>query len=317
MAGRPDVKLERLSTAQLQELFPALCTAPVRCMLAAQPCLQPLGAAYRTPDAVQGTVGLLERKAGHISPRAYVEAHRALLRAQANVTVLEESAVAVAVPKDGEAVATVRLRSGTVLKARKALVATGAFADASLCNGYDLPINVEARTVLLKDVTELLAARPELRLQELPSIITGAASASSEMLYDEYQLPPILYPNGRVYLKVGTGDFHQPLTTLESKRAWFGSGPHAAQVEALVDFFHHAHPCLDDCTHVTANCAICFTAKGYPILDWVPTGRGCLAVAVGGNGSAAKSADEIGRLAALVLDGAWDPAYPRDPFALV
>ena len=62
-------------------------------------------------------------------------------------------------------------------------------------------------------------------------------------------------------------------------------------------------------TCVTSN-----TPSRRPYIDAV-TSR--LGVALGGNGCAAKSSDEIGRLAIkLLLDNQWDLPFPRETFKL-
>ena len=59
-------------------------------------------------------------------------------------------------------------------------------------------------------------------------------------------------------------------------------------------------PSIRDCTMRQLRCVITYTVSGYPYLDWL---NDRTAVAVGGCGQAAKSSDEIGRLAARLFDG--------------
>jgi len=59
-------------------------------------------------------------------------------------------------------------------------------------------------------------------------------------------------------------------------------------------------PSIRDCTMRQLRCVITYTVNGYPYLDWL---NDRTAVAVGGCGQAAKSSDEIGRLAARLFDG--------------
>jgi glycine/D-amino acid oxidase-like deaminating enzyme len=64
----------------------------------------------------------------------------------------------------------------------------------------------------------------------------------------------------------------------------------------------------------TDSCVTMVTPTGHPYIDMV-TPR--LGVAIGGNGHAAKSCDEIGRLAARMLLGEpWDGDFDRDTFRL-
>lgn len=56
------------------------------------------------------------------------------------------------------------------------------------------------------------------------------------------------------------------------------------------------------------------TPTGRPYIDHIHSQLG---VAVGGNGYAAKSCDEIGRLAALlIMKNKWDTSLPKDEFTV-
>ena len=62
------------------------------------------------------------------------------------------------------------------------------------------------------------------------------------------------------------------------------------------------------------SCVVVETPTRRPYVDTV---HDQLGVALGGNGYAAKSSDEIGRLAATMLLGVeWDPDIPRDAVKL-
>ena len=58
-------------------------------------------------------------------------------------------------------------------------------------------------------------------------------------------------------------------------------------------------------------CAITRTSNKHPIIDALDDGQ--VFVATGGNGSAAKSSDEIGRLVAkLAIDGSLDDEFFKE-----
>jgi sarcosine oxidase len=60
-------------------------------------------------------------------------------------------------------------------------------------------------------------------------------------------------------------------------------------------------------------CLIADTASHYPYIDMVDERIG---IAIGGNGKAAKSSDEIGRLAAgMIKKQSWPSSLPQAPFA--
>ena len=75
-------------------------------------------------------------------------------------------------------------------------------------------------------------------------------------------------------------------------------------------------PPLARCRNWHADtCAVTWTATGLPYIDHVLDDR--IAVAVGGNGKGAKSADDWGWLAArLVAGAAWEHPVERDRLRL-
>jgi len=124
-------------------------------------------------------------------------------------------------------------------------------------------------------------------------------------------------PVGCVFwVQIGTGDFEHPLVTMAEKQAWFKGPAGQADEARLLAYLHAEMPCLDACPHATMNCALTFSPSGYPLLDWVPETDETILLAVAGNGGGAKSALEIGRLAALLAQGLWDEAYERELFQL-
>ena len=61
-------------------------------------------------------------------------------------------------------------------------------------------------------------------------------------------------------------------------------------------------------------CVVTETKTDRPYIDKI---NAQLGVAIGGNGYAAKSSDEIGRLAAAMMTGSWDSQIPEENFRLV
>ena len=60
-------------------------------------------------------------------------------------------------------------------------------------------------------------------------------------------------------------------------------------------------------------CVVTNTVSGHPYIGWISKG---LAVAIGGCGAAAKSSDEIGRVAAsLFSESGWDSIISEKIFA--
>jgi sarcosine oxidase len=270
------VTFDRLSAADLSRRFPYLDFGPA------------------------GRGAFEATKAGHISPRRLVAAQTAAAERH-GATVIREPAHTVE-PRDGGLAITTA--SGQTVLAERALVATGGFANVHAVLPRPLDIVVRGRTIVLAEVAGALLER----LHPMPSLIVDRAAG----LGDLYALPPIRYPDGRWYIKIGTGELGRQLAALDALGDWFRSlgadldrGMLARTLVSLV-------PDLAAASIHTDTCVVTATASGYPYVDRVADN---LFVAVGGNGKAAKSSDEIGRLGAkLTLTGAWNDDLPGDLF---
>jgi len=240
-------------------------------------------------------------RAGHISPRRLVAAQTAAAERH-GATAIREPVHTVTVDADGVTIATA---SGRIVLAERALVATGGFANVHAVLPRSVNIVVKGRTIVLAEVTEDVLER----LRAMPSLIVDGTAP----LDDPYILPPIQYPNGRWYVKLGTGQLGRQLATLDELGDWFRSAGADKDRTLLTETLVSLIPDLAGASIHTDTCVVTATATGYPYVDEVVPGR--LYVAVGGNGKAAKSSDEIGRLGSeLALHGSWQDDLPADAF---
>jgi sarcosine oxidase len=138
--------------------------------------------------------------------------------------------------------------------------------------------------------------------QAMPSLIVVDPAAD---LPDLYLLPPVRYPDGHHYIKIGTGSIDHPLEDLNALQEWYRHGGIGDDADRLRTALVALLPELEDAAMRTDACAVTNTPSGYPIIDWVAQGR--VAAACGGNGKAAKSSDELGRLAALWVSEEGSP----------
>lgn len=273
--------VERLNAAQLAERFPYLDLADA------------VGAAYQP------------RLAGHISPRRLVLAQETAA-ARAGATIIREPVHALELAGDG---IVLRLASSVTVRAEQAVIATGGFANLHTVLPEPAAIDPSGRVIVLAEVGPSLYTT----LRAMPSIVADCCRPLDHI----YALPPARYPDGRWYVKIGTGTFQHPLRTLDEFVRWFQSdGATEEDAAALHATLINLVPALRDAPIHTDTCVVTTTPSGYPYIDLIAEGR--IAVAIGGNGAAAKSSDEIGRLAAeLLIRGTWpDPEYPRDLFRL-
>lgn len=236
-------------------------------------------------------------RAGYLSPRAMIRAQTEVARRQ-GAAVIADEAKAVRATTTGVEIETA---GGQTLTAERVLVATGAFTDACGLSPVDLDLRVFGRTVVLARIDDALMAE----LEGMPTV--GHAETGA------YILPPIRYPDGHRYLKLGigtTGDAN--LRTLSELTGWFKSAGSEANRRDFQAFITALIPALERCRHWhTDTCAVAWTATGLPYIDYAVNDR--IAVAVGGNGKGAKSSDDWGWLAAQLVAGRdWDHPVDRD-----
>jgi sarcosine oxidase len=142
-------------------------------------------------------------------------------------------------------------------------------------------------------------------LQGMPSIVYHPHAEAERC----YILPPIRYPDGTYYVKIGGGPLDHVLPSLADLVAWFRSPGDAQEARHLAEILRNIIPQLRPVSLHTESCVTSYTRTGYPYADMLPGGR--IGVLTGGNGSAAKSADEIGRMGAeMMRAGQW--AYDLD-----
>jgi sarcosine oxidase len=236
--------------------------------------------------------------AGYINPRALVAAQSRLAERQ-GVCLIGETAVSV---REEQGIAVVVTAEGKRYQADRVILAAGGFSIADGLLPRAVEMSVYARTVTFFHV-------PEDELQQfagMPSLIYEPRDTRDHI----YMLPPVRYPDGKVYLKIG-GDPDDLLVGADADmRAWFRSGGrssvrdhHARIIEKLV-------PQIDRSRISTGACVVSKTPTGYPAIAFTDSSK--IAVLTGGCGTAAKSSDEIGRLGAeLVFNGRIeDEAYP-------
>ena len=242
---------------------------------------------FNFPD---GTAGVFEPKgAGYISPRRLVGAQSALAeRAGAEII---DSAVESVRQQGGHCI--IATASGDELHAETVLVAAGGFSIQKSLLPRPVEMKVYARTVVFFEVSEADAQA----MAAMPSMINKAERDAD----DTYMLPPIRYPDGRWYLKIG-GEPDDLALDGEALGDWFRSEGRPSAIAHLKARMASLVPGLKPISITSAPCITSYTASGYPAIGWLYPGR--IAVVTGGCGAAAKSSDEIGRLGAeLVYEG--------------
>jgi sarcosine oxidase len=128
-----------------------------------------------------------------------------------------------------------------------------------------------------------------------------------------YTVPPLLFPDGRRCLKIG-GTLLEDRVVADSDALidhFHGDG-YGPEIEALESSMRALYPGLAFTSFTSRPCVVTTTPTEHPYIGFVDDG---IAVAIGGNGSAAKSSDELGRLASsLFTDDGWTDSIDQAVF---
>ena len=245
----------------------------------------------------EGDRGLFERQdAGYINPRKLVAAQCKAAQMQ-GATIVRDSVVGV--QKQSSCI-EVTTASGKTYSAEKVLIAAGGFTNMNGLMSEPLDLRPTGRTVVFFELDE----GRQKHFAGMPSTV---------LLEDDeddivYILPPVLYPDGKVYLKIGGENEKGVLNTMEEARDWFHGDGTPAQLPMLSEIAYRLMPALKGAPISSAACVATMTASGYPYIGW--TDRSGIAVMTGGNFVSAKSSDELGRLGAkLVVEGSIEADY--------
>ncbi len=244
--------------------------------------------------------------AGYINPRDVIRAQLTAAK-QHGTRVIPELVKDVSETADHVTVTTL---VGERYTAARVLVAAGAFTNCHSLLPKPLALRVKSETIILARVTEEEARR----LAAMPCVIN---EIQSPLLEGIYLLPPIRYPDGRYYIKMGCDTAaDQWLPDLAAMRNWMISGKSDGMLAAMREALEAIIPGLQAEAYQTKRCLITYTPHGKPFIDRLGER---LFVATGGNGSSAKCADTIGRLAAdLVQKGEWNAAgYQAETFRAI
>ncbi|MEZ4677893.1 MAG: FAD-dependent oxidoreductase [Caldilineaceae bacterium] len=253
----------------------------------------------------EGSTALWERGgAGYVNPRQLVQAQLAIAAKQ-GTTIIPEAVVAL---NSQNGIVTLSTAANRQLTAKQVLISAGAYS------GWLTPQPLVYQRKAVTVVLAALAPAEAERLRAIPSIIYRLANHPN--LFSIYSLPPVRYPDGKIYLKIG-GPLHEPIL-LDSPTAiqdWFHGDGNPVEATALREVLFAMVPNLQaDAVH-SRPCVVTYTEHGYPYIGQVAEQ---IYVATGGCGSAAKSSDEIGRIGALLVEnhGGWQYDLPATHFTV-
>ncbi len=240
-----------------------------------------------------------EGNGGTINPRGYVGAMTERAK-QLGAEVIDGHATAIDVATDG---VTVTTDTGEI-KADQVMIATGAYGAFDGLSPVSVPLKTNKHTVVLIEVPEAVA---EGDLANMPSLMSQPPGDR----IGTYTLPPLRYPDGKFYLKIGIEGPRPPVDSLDSLNAWFRSGDDADLNRQLIEELQIMMPSLNTSSWSWLACITTDTPDRRPVIGLVADGKVCLQL--GGNGYSAKSGDAIGELgASLLLGKDWPGPVPAD-----
>lgn len=217
------------------------------------------------------------QNAGHISPRNLVAAQQEVARRYGAKRIVEEAT--------GVSAGRVITETQTI-HADEVIVAAGGWTDDLLGRKA---LDVYARTVAFHEIG---AAEAE-RLKTMPSIVMESHD-------DIYILPPIRYPNGKLWLKLGGDPTDDLLPDKAAITDWYRSGGNVERGEYLTERIRGIIPGLAFESRYHKPCVTTWSKDRLPEIRRLEDG---LVVAAAGNGAGAKCSDELGRMAAEVATG--------------
>ncbi|KAJ1459305.1 FAD dependent oxidoreductase [Pelagophyceae sp. CCMP2097] len=276
---------------------------------------------------------LYERKdtgAGDVSPRRLLEAQVALFLRAGGECVERVAAKVQPLESDAQGHRTVSLDDGSMIRALKVIVCTNAWTNFRQLLPRKLALELTTQSTRRR----VFSAADAQVLSDMPSIIVkGGISPfgkASDKFDSVYILPPTHYDSDSAAagfettaLKIGHGKyFERPLDSEEMVLDWYrGNGledrrDSFARCElALVLDRLLRRPAPESVNDVSARCVIPKTPTSRPYLHLFHPSLGCC---VGCNGFAAKSSDELGRLAWHMTqsqsESDWGANIPPDAF---
>lgn len=265
-----------------------------------------------------------ENNSGHISPRSLIKAQQIIAKRN-RCDIIDDIVCDVkrVVDQDGRYHMEVCLESGKRYAARKVLVTSGAFINLRRLLGSFMTCDIKLRPITVAKVE--ISEQDARKIGSMPSTVydgRGGAGWCQEFPKGSsgntwfYMLPPIKYPDGKFYLKLGhyAPDVPRELTTGQEVKDWYCSEGDQDIIKATAKIILDVVKGVKMKSYHGDCCIITETPTNRPYIDMVHSQLG---LAIGGNGHGAKSSDEVGRIAAMMmLKGSWETTLPKDAFKL-
>ena len=272
--------VEALSSEQLQERFPY----------------------FQFPKDVRGI--FQAKDAGWLDPRKNIKAQNKALESN-NGIVVDDTVVSIEKNKDYIMVKT----NNSSLKCRKCIISTGAFANIGNTIPRPIDYGVVPHTAVLGEI-------PEGQLENLIGMPTLSYRLGDEPNKFLYFLPPVEYPNGKHYVKIGHALGDEMAKDKQSLQDWFHSNGDKGKIPWLTEALKELLPSITFNKFHSVPCVTTTSPSGGNYIDQFKDER--LYALFAGGGYCAKSADELGYIATeFALNGGFPAPYNRADFKLI
>lgn len=243
--------------------------------------------------------------AGYLNPRKLLQGQLAVAHNNGAIFIRE----IVSELRDRLDHVEVRTKEGGTYTANKVLIATGAYSNCF--NLIDRPLDLR-----LKIEFVIFGELPMSEVERLQGMPTLSYQIESPHLADIYLFPPVQYPNGKYYIKMGantTADRY--VESLDEINGWYQYGNSDEMQKEMREALCAIVPGLQVTAWHTSRCVITRTVHAKPYIDILKPGR--IYTAIGGNGTGAQSSDGIGKVAAdLLINNVWSSELDPNAFTL-
>lgn len=227
--------------------------------------------------------------AGYLRPKRLIQAQN-MLASNAGAQHITDTVVDVVQTATGFCVHTA---DELQITCARVLVAAGAFSNFNNLLPSPIDVTVKSEVIVLGKVTPTDAAQ----LGKYPTVKFMNDPGDLESIY---MVPPVQYPDGCYYIKMGANTTHDVFfTRLEDVQRWFETDPDQVFLSMFEAQLRALWPDVAFTAVHTAPCVITRTPSSAPLIEHVANG---LFIATAGNGGGAKGSDAWGELAADVIE---------------
>ena len=241
--------------------------------------------------------------AGYINPRRQIAAQNKALEMYKG-RIIDD--VALEIKQKGKTISV--YTNNEIFDCRKVILVTGAYANI----GGLIPRQIEYEVVPHTIVFGEIAKQRLPALRGMPSL--SYRHGNDQMRYI-YFMPPVLYPDGKYYAKIGHSFGDSLPVNRESLTLWFQSDGDLTRAEWLKDTMINLLPDISFNSFSSKSCVTTKSPTGKQFIDQFEDTQ--IFSLLADNGNCAKSADEVGSIATeFLLNGRFPSKFKQEDFRL-